>query len=181
MQASNAPPDHPPGLRAPSGTRRAKSNESRIDFESRMDFSASGIPGGAFLCTFVLFGSFQNLMYVAASIRCSLNWYLAKYALKRHIFPGCGPSWGSSAGPEGAAVRMRRFASRCQSRTVFKVESKSKGHSLPESRMILREKISGKVESGLNYELLLHDSGIYPVFLTISYGYLFQTVVLEEG
>lgn len=95
--------------------------------------------------------------------------------------PGCGPSWGASAGPEGAAVRVRRFASRCQSRTSLKVESKSKGHSLPESRMILREKISGKVELNLSYALLLHDSSIHPVILTISHGYLFQTVVLEEG
>lgn len=47
--------------------------------------------------------------------------------------------------------------------------------------MILREKISGKVELGLHYALLLHDSGIYPVFLTISHGYLFQDVVLEGG
>ena len=146
-----------------------------------MDFSASGIPGGAFLCTFVLFGSSQNLMCVATSIRCSLNWYLAKYALKRHILPGCGPSWGASAGPEGAAVRVRRFASRCQSRTTLKVEPKSKGHPLPESRMISREKISGKVESGLYYAHLLRDSDIYPVILAISHGYLFQTVVLEEG
>ena len=172
-------------------TRLGPGGQSRIKVElilkvesfckSRMDFSASGIPGGAFLCTFVLFGSSQNLIYVATSIRCSLNWYLAKYALKRHIFPGCGPSWGASAGPEGATVRMRRFASRCQSRTGLKVEPKSKGHPLPESRMILREKISGKVELNLSYALLLHDSGIYLVILTISHGYLFQTVVLEEG
>ena len=47
--------------------------------------------------------------------------------------------------------------------------------------MILREKISGKVELNLSYALLLHDSGIYPVILTILYGYLFQTVVLKEG
>lgn len=47
--------------------------------------------------------------------------------------------------------------------------------------MILREKISGKVELGLHYALLFHDSGIYPVFLTISHGYLFQDVVLEGG
>jgi hypothetical protein len=40
--------------------------------------------------------------------------------------------------------------------------------------MILREKISGKVESGLHYVLLLHDSGIYPVFLTISHEDLFH-------
>ena len=68
-----------------------------------------------------------------------------------------------------------------ESRTVFKVEPKSKGHPLPESRMISHEKISGKVELDSDYTLLLHDSGIYPVILTISHGYLFRTVVLEEG
>ena len=44
--------------------------------------------------------------------------------------------------------------------------------------MILREKISGKVKLGLYYVLLFHDSGIYPVFLTISHGDLFQVAVL---
>ena len=68
-----------------------------------------------------------------------------------------------------------------ESRTKVETLPKSKGHPLPESRMILREKISGKVELGLNYALLFHDSGIYPVFLTISHGYLFQDVVLEGG
>lgn len=65
-----------------------------------------------------------------------------------------------------------------ESRT--KVEPKSKrsqsrrGTPLPESRMILREKISGKVKLGLYYVLLFHDSGIYPVFLTISHEDLFH-------
>lgn len=68
-----------------------------------------------------------------------------------------------------------------ESRTKVETLPKSKGHPLPESRMISREKISGKVESGLNYALLLHVSGIHPVILTISHGYLFQTVVLDEG
>lgn len=45
--------------------------------------------------------------------------------------------------------------------------------------MILREKISGKVELGLYYSLLFHDSGIYPVILTILHGDLFQEMVLE--
>nr|DAJ63083.1 MAG TPA: hypothetical protein [Caudoviricetes sp.] len=118
------------------------------------------------------------------SIQCSLNNDLAKYAPKRHILPSCGPSWGASAGPEGAADRVRRSASCCQSRIGFesriKVETlpKSKGHPLHKSRMILREKISGKVELGLHYALLFHDSGIYPVFLTISHGDLFQEAVL---
>jgi hypothetical protein len=40
--------------------------------------------------------------------------------------------------------------------------------------MILREKISGKVESGLHYVLLFHDSGIYPVFLPIPHAVLLQ-------
>jgi len=47
--------------------------------------------------------------------------------------------------------------------------------------MILREKISGKVESGLHYVFLLHSFGIIPVFLTISHGNLFQDMVLEVG
>lgn len=40
--------------------------------------------------------------------------------------------------------------------------------------MILREKISGKVELGLYYALLFHDSGIYPVFLLIPHVVLLQ-------
>ena len=66
-----------------------------------------------------------------------------------------------------------------ESRT--KVEPKSKWHPLPESRMILREKISAEVELGLHSALLFHDSGIYPVILTISHGDLFQWMVLEQG
>lgn len=61
-----------------------------------------------------------------------------------------------------------------ESRIKVETLPKSKGHPLPESRMILREKISGKVKLGLYYVLLFHDSGIYPVFLTISHGDMFQ-------
>lgn len=61
-----------------------------------------------------------------------------------------------------------------ESRTKVETLPKSKGYPLPESRMILHEKISGKVELGLNYALLFRDSGIYPVFLTISHGDMFQ-------
>ena len=46
--------------------------------------------------------------------------------------------------------------------------------------MILREKISGKVELGLNYALLFRDSGIYPVFLPISHVDLFQEMAFGE-
>lgn len=61
-----------------------------------------------------------------------------------------------------------------ESRIKVETLPKSKGHPLPESRMILREKISGKVKLGLYYVLLFHDSGIYPVFLTISHEDLFH-------
>lgn len=152
-----------------------------------MNSSASGIPGGAFLCTFVLFGCFQNLIHVATSIRCSLNHYLAKYTPKRHILPRWGRPGehirraGRCCG-QGAPVCIPLPKSNgFESRTKVETLPKSKGHPLPESRMILREKISGKVELGLSYALLFHDSGIYPVFLTISHGYLFQDVVLEGG
>lgn len=66
-----------------------------------------------------------------------------------------------------------------ESRTKVETLPKSKGHPLPESRMILREKISGKVELGLNYALLFHDSGIYPVFLLIQHVLLLQARVLQ--
>ena len=68
-----------------------------------------------------------------------------------------------------------------ESRTKVETLPKSKGHPLPESRMILREKISGKVELGLYYVLLLHHFGIIPVFLTIPHGDLFQEMILEVG
>ena len=68
-----------------------------------------------------------------------------------------------------------------ESRTKVETLPKSKGYPLPKSRMILREKISGKVKLGLYYVLLFHDSGIYPVFLTISHEDLFQETVLNEG
>lgn len=111
--------------------------------------------------------------------RCNVNLMFAKslfseICTQKAHFAQLGPSLGASIGPEGAAVGVRRFTPRCQSRTGLKVESKSKGHPLHKSRMILREKISGKVELGLHYALLFHDSGICPVFLTISHGDLFQ-------
>ena len=45
--------------------------------------------------------------------------------------------------------------------------------------MILREKISGKVESGSDYALLFHDSGIIPVFLTILHVVLLQEMAFH--
>lgn len=61
-----------------------------------------------------------------------------------------------------------------ESRTKVETLPKSNGHPLPKSRMILREKISGKVELGLRYALLFHNSGIYPVFLLIPHVVLLQ-------
>ena len=80
-----------------------------------------------------------------------------------------------SAGLEDAADRVRRSASCCQSRTGLKVESKSKRSQSRRGIPYL------KVELGLHYALLFHDSGIYPVLLTISHGDLFQDMVLEVG
>lgn len=90
MQANNAPPDHQPGIACPIWNPAGKVERKSNRFESRMNSIASGIPGGAFLCTFVPFCSFQNLIYGATSIWCSLNHYLAKYSPKRHILPICG-------------------------------------------------------------------------------------------
>lgn len=61
-----------------------------------------------------------------------------------------------------------------ESRIKVETLPKSKRYPLHKSRMILREKISGKVKLGLYYVLLFHDSGIYPVFLTISHEDLFH-------
>ena len=66
-------------------------------------------------------------------------------------------------------------SNRFESRTKVETPPKSKGHPLPESRMIFREKISGKVELSLNYALLFHDSGICPVFLLIPHAVLLQS------
>ena len=70
-------------------------------------------------------------------------------------------------------------SNRFESLTKVETLPKSKGNPLPESRMILREKISGKVESGLYYALLFHVSGICPVFLLIPHAVLLQTRVFQ--
>lgn len=137
-----------------------------------------------YFCAFGLLPKFNT--------RCNVNSMFAKSLFseictqKAHL-----PSWGRPG------EHIRRAGRHCGQGAPFytslpksngfesriKVETlpKSKGHPLPESRMILREKISGKVELGLYYALLFHDSGIYPVFLTISHGDLFQDMVLDVG
>ena len=99
------------------------------------------------------------------------------------------PSWGRPG------KHIRRAGRRCgqgapvciplpksngfESRIKVETLPKSKGYPLPESRMILREKISGKVELGLHYALLFHDSSIYPVFLPISHVVLLQAMAFQ--
>ena len=101
--------------------------------------------------------------------RCSVNLMFAKslfseICTQKAHFAQLGPSWGASAGPEGAADRVRRSASRCQSRIGF------------ESRRGIPYL---KVELGLHYALLFHDSGIYPVFLLIQHVLLLRARVLQ--
>ena len=124
-------------------------------------------------------------MHDAASILCSLNHYLAKYAPKRHILPSWGRPGehirraGRHCGQGAPVCILLPKSNGFESRTKVETLPKSKGNPLPESRMILREKISGKVELGLNYALLFHDSGIYPVFLLIQHVLLLQARVLQ--
>lgn len=66
-----------------------------------------------------------------------------------------------------------------ESRTKVETLPKSKWCPLPKSRMILREKTSGKVELGLYYALLFHDSGIHPVILTICMDICFNRWFLD--
>ena len=81
---------------------------------------------------------------------------------------------------QGAPVCILLPKSNCfESRAKVETLPKSKGNPLPESRMILCEKISGKVELSLYYALLFHDSGIYPVFLLIKHVVLLQARVFQ--
>lgn len=73
MQASNTPPHHPPGVAFPTWNPAGKVERKSNRFESRMNFSASGIPGGAFFmhfCAFVPLPEFNT--------RCSVNSMFAK-------------------------------------------------------------------------------------------------------
>lgn len=149
-----------------------------------MNFSASGIPGGAFFMHFCAFWQLSKF-----NARCIVNLMFAKslfseICTQKAHFAQLGAVLGSirRAGRccgRGAPVCILLPKSNgFESRTKVETLPKSKGNPLPKSRMILREKISGKVELGLYYALLFHNSGIYPVFLTISHGDLFQVAVL---
>ena len=109
MQASNTPPHHPPGVAFPTWNPAGKVERKSNRFESRMNFSASGIPGGAFFMHFCAFGLLPKF-----NTRCNVNLIFAKslfseICTQKAHFAQLGPSWGASAGPEGAAVRVRRF------------------------------------------------------------------------
>ena len=126
------------------------------------------------------------------NIRCNVNLMFAKslfseiFTQKAHFAQlwavlGSIRRAGRCCGQGAPVCILLPKSNRFESRTKVETLPKSKGNPLPESRMILREKISGKVESGLYYALLFHDSGIHPVILTILHGDLFQYMVLEYG
>lgn len=80
-----------------------------------------------------------------------------------------GLSWG--AYPPGRKVLRTGCAGlhpAAKVESVLKVEPKSKRSQSRRGIPYL------KVELGLHYALLFHDSGIYPVFLTILHGNLFH-------
>ena len=124
------------------------------------------------------------------NIRCNVNLMFAKslfseICTQKAHFPQLWPVLGSirRAGRccgQGAPVCiLLPKSNRFESRTKVETLPKSKGNPLPESRMILREKISGKVELSLYYALLFHCSGIFPVFLLIPHAVLLQTRVFQ--
>ena len=126
------------------------------------------------------------------NIRCNVNLMFAKslfseiFTQKAHFAQlwavlGSIRRAGRCCGQGAPVCILLPKSNRFESRTKVETLPKSKGNPLPESRMILREKISGKVESGLYYALLFHDSGMHPVILTILHGDLFQYMVLEYG
>lgn len=130
-----------------------------------------------YFCAFWLLPKFNtrynvNLMFAKSlfSEICTQKAHFAQLGAVLGSIRRAGRCCGRGAPFYTSLPKSNGFESR------IKVETfpKSKGHPLPESRMILREKISGKVKLGLYYVLLFHDSGIYPVFLTISHEDLFH-------
>lgn len=124
------------------------------------------------------------------NIRCSVNLMFAKSLFsekctqKAHFAQlwavmGSIRRAGRCCGQGAPVCILLPKSNRFESRTKVETLPKSKGNSLPESRMILREKISGKVELSLYYALLFHHSGICPVFLLIPHEVLLQTRVFQ--
>lgn len=128
-------------------------------------------------CAFGLLPKFNarcnvNLMFAKSlfSEICTQKAHFAQLGAVLGSIRRAGRCCGRGAPFYTSLPKSNGFESRIKVETL----PKSKGHPLPESRMILREKISGKVKLGLYYVLLFHDSGIYPVFLTISHEDLFH-------
>lgn len=161
MQVSNAPPDHPPGTACPIWNPAGKVERKSNRFESRMNFSASGIPGGAFFmyfCAFWLLPKFNtrynvNLMFAKSlfSEICTQKAHLPSWGRLGEYIRLAGRHCGQGAPVCILLPKSNGFESRIKVETL----SKSKGYPLPKSRMVLREKISGKVESGLHYALFV--------------------------
>lgn len=130
-----------------------------------------------YFCAFWLLPKFNtrynvNLMFAKSlfSEICTQKAHFAQLGAVLGSIRRAGRCCGRGAPFYTSLPKSNGFESRIKVETL----PKSKGHPLPESRMILREKISGKVKLGLYYVLLFHDSGIYPVFLTISHEDLFH-------
>lgn len=128
-------------------------------------------------CAFLQLSKFNtrcsvNLMFAKSlfSEICTQKAHFAQLGAVLGSIRRAGRCCGRGAPFYTSLPKSNGFESRIKVETL----PKSKGHPLPESRMILREKISGKVKLGLYYVLLFHDSGIYPVFLTISHEDLFH-------
>lgn len=130
-----------------------------------------------YFCAFWLLPKFNtrynvNLMFAKSlfSEICTQKAHFAQLGAVLGSIRRAGRCCGRGAPFYTSLPKSNGFESRIKVETL----PKSKGHPLPESRMILREKISGKVKLGLYCVLLFHDSGIYPVFLTISHEDLFH-------
>lgn len=136
--------------------------------------SASGIPGGAFFMYFCAFG-----LLTKSNTRYNVNLMFAKslfseICTQKEHFAQLGPSWG--AYPPGRKVLRSGCAGlhpAAKVESVLKVEPKSKRSQSRRGIPYL------KVELGLHYALLFHDSGIVPVFLLVPHVVLLQARALQ--
>lgn len=146
--------------------RPARSGWSATKQNNPLSSSASGIPGGAFFMHFCAFWLLQksntrynvNLMFAKSlfSEICTQKAHFAQLWAVLGSIRRAGRHCGQGAPVCIPLPKSNGF----ESRTKVEALPKSKGHPLPKSRMILREKISVKVELSLYYALLFHNSGI---------------------
>ena len=117
-------------------------------------------------CAFGLLPKFNTRYNVNLMFAKSL---FSEICTQKAHFAQLGPSWG--AYPPGRKVLRSGCAGlhpAAKVESVLKVEPKSKRSQSRRGIPYL------KVELGLHYALLFHDSGIYSVFLTISHEDLFH-------